>query len=76
MENIKETITVYADENDKGKRIDSFLNEVIDDATRSYIQKIIDGGYVEITGKKVTKSGNKLKGTETNSLFDTKKYPS
>lgn len=65
MENIKETITVYADENDKGKRIDSFLNEVIDDATRSYIQKIIDGGYVEITGKKVTKSGNKLKGTET-----------
>ena len=65
MENIKETITVYADENDKGKRIDSFLNEVIDDATRSYIQKIIDGGYVEITGKKVTKSGNKLKGRET-----------
>lgn len=65
MENIKETITVSANENDKGKRIDSFLNEVIDDATRSYIQKIIDNGYVEITGKKVTKSGNKLKGTET-----------
>lgn len=65
MENIKETITVQANENDKGKRIDSFLNEVIEDATRSYIQKIIDGGYVEITGKKNTKSGNKLKGTET-----------
>ena len=65
MENIKETITVQANENDKGKRIDSFLNEVIEDATRSYIQKIIDGGYVEIIGKKTTKSGNKLKGTET-----------
>lgn len=65
MENIKETITIQANENDKGKRIDSFLNEVIEDATRSYIQKIIDGGYVEITGKKTTKSGNKLKGTET-----------
>lgn len=65
MENIKETITVQANKNDKGKRIDSFLNEVIEDATRSYIQKIIDGGYVEITGKKTTKSGNKLKGTET-----------
>lgn len=65
MENIKETITIQANENDKGKRIDSFLNEVIEDATRSYIQKIIDGGYVEITGKKNTKSGNKLKGTET-----------
>ncbi len=25
MENIKETITVQANENDKGKRIDSFL---------------------------------------------------
>ncbi|MDU1910051.1 RluA family pseudouridine synthase [Fusobacterium sp.] len=64
MENIKETITVYTNENDKGKRIDSFLNEIIDDATRSYIQKIIDNGYVEITGKKITKNGNKLKGIE------------
>ena len=43
MENIKETITVQANENDRGKRIDSFLNEVIEDATRSYIQKIIEG---------------------------------
>ena len=51
MKNIKETITVSANENDKGKRIDSFLNEIIDDATRSYIQKIIDGGYVEINLK-------------------------
>ena len=62
---IKETLTVYANEDDKGKRIDKFLNELIDDATRSYIQKIIDNGLVEIQGKKITKSGNKLKGTET-----------
>ena len=34
---------------------------LIDDATRSYIQKIIDGGYVEITGKKVTKVEINLK---------------
>ena len=61
---IKETLTVYANENDKGKRIDKFLNELIDDATRSYVQKIIDNGLVEIQGKKITKSGNKLKGTE------------
>lgn len=65
MENIKETITVYANENDKGKRIDKFLNELIEDATRSYIQKIIDNGLVEIQGKKITKSGNKLKGNES-----------
>lgn len=62
---IKETLTVYANENDKGKRIDKFLSELIDDATRSYIQKIIDNGLVEIQGKKITKSGNKLKGVET-----------
>ena len=37
---------------------------MIDDATRSYVQKIIDNGLVEIQGKKITKSGNKLKGTE------------
>lgn len=65
MNSIKETITIQADENDKGKRMDVFLNEVIEDATRSYIQKIIDGGYVEIAGKKNVKSGNKLKGTES-----------
>ena len=65
MENIKETITVCANENDKGKRLDAFLSEVIEDATRSYIQKIIDNGNVQIKDKKITKSGNKLKGNET-----------
>ena len=61
---IKETLIIDVNENDKGKRIDKFLNELIEDATRSYIQKIIDNGLVEIQGKKVTKSGNKLKGNE------------
>lgn len=65
MENIKETITVCANENDKGKRLDAFLSEVIEDATRSYVQKIIDNGNVQIKDKKITKSGNKLKGNET-----------
>ena len=65
MENIKETITVQAEEQDKGKRIDKFISEVVDDATRSYIQKLISEGLVEIQGKKVTKSGNKLKGNES-----------
>lgn len=64
MENIKEVITVQANETDKGKRIDKFISEVIDEATRSYIQKIIDSGLVEIQNKKVTKNGNKLKGNE------------
>lgn len=65
IEEIKEIITVVATEDDKGKRIDKFLNELFEEATRSYIQKLIDNNNVEIQGKKVTKSGNKLKGTET-----------
>lgn len=64
MENIKEIINLNANENDKGKRIDKFLSEIMEEATRSYIQKLIDTKHVEVCGKKITKSGNKLKGNE------------
>lgn len=64
MENYKEIIEVFATEEDKGKRLDAFLNEFFQDATRSYIQKLIDNGNIEIDGKKKSKSGNKLKGKE------------
>lgn len=64
MENTKETFSVNTSESDKNKRIDKFLTEVMPEATRSYLQKLIDKGYVEVQGKKVTKSGNKLKGNE------------
>lgn len=64
MENIKERIEIVANIEDKGKRLDKFLNEILEEGTRSYIQKLIDNGYIEIQDKKVTKSGNKLKGNE------------
>lgn len=64
MAEIKERIAVSAQEEDRGKRLDVFLNEILSEATRSYIQKLVDTGNVEIKGKKISKSGNKLKGNE------------
>lgn len=64
MEGYKEIIEVVATEEDKGKRLDAFLSEFFEDATRSYIQKLIDNQNVSIDGKNKTKSGNKLKGKE------------
>ena len=41
MEKYKEIIEIKVEEKDKGKRLDAFLNEFFEDATRSYIQKLI-----------------------------------
>lgn len=65
MENREERVTFEAQEEDKGKRLDAFVSEMAEDATRSYIQKLIKDGFVNISGKKITKSGLKLKGNET-----------
>lgn len=65
MEKYKEVIKIKVEEKDKGKRLDAFLNEFFEDATRSYIQKLIDNENVAIDNKSKTKSGNKLKGKET-----------
>ncbi|MDX8336683.1 MULTISPECIES: RluA family pseudouridine synthase [Cetobacterium] len=64
MEKYKEIIEVKAEDKDKGKRLDAFLSEFFQDATRSYIQKLIDNKNIMIDGKSKTKSGNKLKGNE------------
>lgn len=64
MEKYKEVIEIKVEEKDKGKRLDAFLNEFFEDATRSYIQKLIDNENVAIDNKSKTKSGNKLKGKE------------
>ena len=42
MEKYKEIIEINVSEEDKGKRLDAFLSEFFEDATRSYIQKLID----------------------------------
>lgn len=64
MKEYKAIETVYPGEEDKGKRLDAFLEERLEGMTRSYIKKLIDEGDIYIEGKKKVKSGNKLKGRE------------
>ncbi|MBC2855981.1 MAG: RluA family pseudouridine synthase [Cetobacterium sp.] len=64
MEKFKEIISLKTEGSNKGQRLDAYISEVLDDATRTYIQKLIDNGNIEIVGKDKIKSGNKLKGNE------------
>ena len=64
MKEYKAIETVYPSEEDKGKRLDAFLEERLEGMTRSYIKKLIDEGDIYIEGKKKVKSGNKIKGRE------------
>lgn len=60
----QEEIILEVSIEDKGKRLDSYVSENIEELTRSYLQVLIDGGNVEIQGKTKIKSGQKLKGDE------------
>lgn len=64
MEKIKEIFELRVEEEKKGQRLDKYLSEEIEEATRSYIEKLIDGGYVSINGVKIQKNGRKLKAGE------------
>ena len=44
------------EENDAGKRIDSFLAECIDDITRNAVQRLIEDSNVSINGKVPSKN--------------------
>lgn len=65
MEKYKEIIEIKVEEKDRGKRLDTFLSEFFEDATRNYIQKLIDNENIVIGNTSKTKRGNKLKGKET-----------
>lgn len=56
MENFKFEIL----EEDNGKRIDKYLSSLLDGKSRSYIQRVIDDGKVNVNGK-IVKSNYKLK---------------
>ena len=45
-----------AEQQDSGKRIDIFLNEEIDDMSRSALQKNIEQGSILVNGKKINKN--------------------
>lgn len=61
----KEVIELEVDIEDKGKRLDAYLTENLEDLTRSYIKTLIDDNFIEIKGQNKVKSGIKLKGNET-----------
>lgn len=60
----KEEIILEATVEDKGKRLDSFVSENIEEITRSYLKVLIDNGNVSIEGQIKIKSGQKIKGNE------------
>jgi len=64
MREIKEILNLKAEIEDKGTRLDAFLSERIEGYTKSYTQKLVENGLVEIIGKNTTRPGNKLKGNE------------
>ena len=44
-----------------GKRLDVFLNEQMEDVTRSRLKKLIEEGNVSVNGKQITKAGTEIK---------------
>lgn len=46
--------------NQAGERIDSVLSLLLEDVSRSYIQKLIEGGQVKLNGKLLVKKNTKL----------------
>ncbi|MGL4254416.1 MAG: RluA family pseudouridine synthase [Fusobacteriaceae bacterium] len=61
---IKETIEIKSDKTDAGKRLDIFVQEYLQDATRSYVQNLIENGCVSLGNSKKIKCGSKIKGIE------------
>lgn len=57
-------IELEVDLKDKGKRLDVFLCENIENLTRSYIQNLIDNQNISIKNFDKIKAGQKLKGNE------------
>lgn len=61
---IKESIVIYAEEEDKGKRLDVFVDEELDGYSRTFVQKLIENKNIIIEGYSKIKNGLKLKGNE------------
>lgn len=61
MEKIKEHFEFEIDDKYNGERLDKYISYQLDEATRSYIEKLIDAGYVLLNSKLCKKNGRKLK---------------
>lgn len=56
-----EIFNITAGEQDEGKRIDAFLAEQLDGVTRSWLQKLIEAGSVEVEGREKLAKNYKLR---------------
>lgn len=61
MENIKNFFEFEVSEDFNGFRLDKFISENLEEATRSYIEKLIDSGNIFLNSKLCDKNGKKLK---------------
>lgn len=61
MENIKNFFEFEVNEEYSQVRLDKFISFQIDEATRSYIEKLIDENYVSLNSKVCNKNGKKIK---------------
>ena len=61
MENIKEKFEFEVNSEYEGMRLDKYLSEQIEEATRSYLEKLIDNNFVKVNSKIINKNGRKLK---------------
>ena len=61
MENIKENFEFEVSSEYEGMRLDKYLSEQIEEATRSYLEKLIDNNFVKVNSKIINKNGRKLK---------------
>ena len=59
--NQPEKFTFYIDEEHAGQRVDGVLSLLMEEASRSYIQKLIAGGNVSVDGAVMTSKKEKLK---------------
>ena len=69
MENIKEKLEFEVSSEYEGMRLDKYLSEQIEEATRSYLEKLIDNNFVKVNSKVITKNGRKLKLEEKIEVF-------
>lgn len=53
-----------AEEKFIGKRLDIFLQSMLEEMSRAGVQKLIEDGLVKVNGKDTKKAGTKLKGNE------------
>ncbi|MDY5305765.1 RluA family pseudouridine synthase [Fusobacterium gastrosuis] len=61
MENIKNFFEFEVNEEYNQVRLDKFISSQINEATRSYIEKLIDENYVLLNSKVCNKNGKKIK---------------